>query len=61
VVFLIALGFALLAIDPPKVLWPIFVVYGLSGYAVFAIQRAKGKRVSIIPTDDDPVETTERR
>ena len=61
VVFLIALGFALVAIDPPKVLWPIFVIYGLSGYVVFAIQRAKGKRVSIIPTDDDPIEETERR
>jgi CDP-diacylglycerol---serine O-phosphatidyltransferase len=62
VVFLIALAFALVAIDPPKVLWPIFVVYGLSGYVVFAIQRAKGKRVSIIPTDDDDsIETTERR
>lgn len=53
VVFLIALGFALVAIDPPKVLWPIFVVYGLSGYAVFAWRAAKGKPVSIIPLDDD--------
>ena len=52
-VFLIALVLALLAIDPPKVLWPIFVVYGLSGYAVYVWQRAKGKRVSIIPLDDD--------
>ncbi|MGI4720347.1 MAG: CDP-diacylglycerol--serine O-phosphatidyltransferase [Janthinobacterium lividum] len=53
VVFLIALGFALVAIDPPKVLWPIFVIYGLSGYAVFAWRAAKGKPVSIIPLDDD--------
>ncbi|MGJ9417381.1 CDP-diacylglycerol--serine O-phosphatidyltransferase [Massilia sp. CMS3.1] len=62
VVFLIALAFALVAIDPPKVLWPIFVVYGLSGYVVFVIQRAKGKRVSIIPTDE-PIENdkVERR
>ncbi len=52
VVFLLALGFALLAIDPPKVLWPIFVIYGLSGYAVFAWRAAKGKPVSIIPRDD---------
>jgi len=52
-VFLIALVLALLAIDPPKVLWPIFVIYGLSGYAVYAWQKAKGKRVSIIPLDDD--------
>jgi CDP-diacylglycerol--serine O-phosphatidyltransferase len=34
------------------VLWPIFVIYGLSGYAVYVWQRAKGKRVSIIPLDD---------
>ncbi len=54
VVFLIALAFALLAIDPPKVLWPIFVIYGLSGYAVFAWRAAKGKPVSIIPHDDEP-------
>ncbi|MFC5479373.1 CDP-diacylglycerol--serine O-phosphatidyltransferase [Massilia suwonensis] len=60
VVFLIALGFALVAIDPPKVLWPIFVVYGLSGYVVFVLQRARGKRVSIIPTDE-PIEDSERR
>jgi CDP-diacylglycerol--serine O-phosphatidyltransferase len=52
-VFLIALVLALLAIDPPKVLWPIFVIYGLSGYAVYVWQKAKGKRVSIIPLDDD--------
>ena len=51
-VFLIALVLALLAIGPPKVLWPIFVIYGLSGYAVYVWQRAKGKRVSIIPLDD---------
>jgi CDP-diacylglycerol--serine O-phosphatidyltransferase len=59
VVFLIALALALLAIDPPKVLWPIFVVYGLSGYVVFLIQRAKGKPVSIIPTDE-PIDETGR-
>ena len=60
VVFLIALALALLAIDPPKVLWPIFVIYGLSGYVVFAIRRAKGKPVSIIPTDDDHDEEVRR-
>lgn len=60
VVFLIALGFALVAIDPPKVLWPIFVVYGLSGYVVFFWRRAKGKPVSMIPTDDEPLDESER-
>lgn len=53
-VFLIALVLALLAIDPPKVLWPIFVVYGLSGYAVYVWRKAKGKPVSMIPLDDEP-------
>jgi CDP-diacylglycerol--serine O-phosphatidyltransferase len=62
VVFLIALGLALVAIAPAVVLWPIFVVYGLSGYVVFALQRGRGKRVSIIPTDE-PIENdkVERR
>ncbi|CAN7296657.1 CDP-diacylglycerol--serine O-phosphatidyltransferase [Massilia sp. LjRoot122] len=60
VVFLIALAFALLAIDPPKVLWPIFVIYGLSGYAVFAWRAAKGKPVSIIPLDDEPDDSVRR-
>lgn len=62
VVFLIALGLALVAIAPAVVLWPIFVVYGLSGYVVFALQRARGKRVSIIPTDEPAEnEKVERR
>ena len=61
VVFLIALMFALVSIDPPKVLFPIFVVYGLSGYVVFFWRLAKGKPVSIIQIDDEPVDSSERR
>ena len=61
VVFLIALFFALLAIDPPKVLWPLFVVYGLSGYAVYAWRFAKGKPVSIVQTEEEPLDPSERR
>jgi CDP-diacylglycerol--serine O-phosphatidyltransferase len=60
-VFLIALALALLAIDPPKVLWPLFVLYALSGYAVYAYRFAKGKPVSIIQTDEEPVDPSERR
>jgi CDP-diacylglycerol--serine O-phosphatidyltransferase len=59
-VFLIALVFALVSIDPPKVLFPIFVVYGLSGYAVFFWRLAKGQRVSIVQTDHEPVDQSER-
>ena len=61
VVFLIALALALLAIDPPKVLWPIFVIYGLSGYVVFVMRRAKGNPVSFIPTYDDEHDEEVRR
>jgi CDP-diacylglycerol--serine O-phosphatidyltransferase len=52
-VFLIALAFALVSIDPPKVLWPIFVAYCLSGYAVYFWRLAKGKPVSIIQTEEE--------
>ncbi len=60
-VFAIALFFALISIDPPKVLFPIFVAYGLSGYLVFFVRLAKGKPVSIVQTDDEPVDESERR
>ncbi|OEZ97004.1 CDP-diacylglycerol--serine O-phosphatidyltransferase [Duganella phyllosphaerae] len=55
-VFLIALFFALISIDPPKVMFPLFIGYGLSGYAVLVWRLAKGKPVSVIQTeieDDD--------
>lgn len=60
-VFLIALAFALVSIDPPKVMFPIFLIYGLSGYAVFFWRMAKGKPVSIIQTGHEPVDQSERR
>ena len=50
-VFLIALFFALISIDPPKVMFPLFVLYGLSGYAVSVWRLAKGKPVSLIQTE----------
>jgi CDP-diacylglycerol--serine O-phosphatidyltransferase len=34
--------------DPPKVLFGVFVLYGLSGYAVYAWRFIKGKRTSLI-------------
>jgi CDP-diacylglycerol--serine O-phosphatidyltransferase len=61
VVFLVALGLALLAIDPPKVLWPLFVLYGLSGYVIYLMRLAKGKPVSIVQTDEEPLDPSERR
>jgi CDP-diacylglycerol--serine O-phosphatidyltransferase len=60
-VFLIALVFALVSIDPPKVLFPIFIAYGLSGYAVSAWRLAKGKKVSLIQVDEETNDPSERR
>jgi CDP-diacylglycerol---serine O-phosphatidyltransferase len=61
VVFLIALALALVSIDPHKVLMPIFVLYGLSGYAVYFWRLAKGKPVSMVQTDSDHLDPSERR
>ena len=61
VVFLIALGLALVSIDPPKVLMPIFVLYGLSGYAVYLWRLAKGRPVSIVQTEHETTDPSERR
>jgi CDP-diacylglycerol--serine O-phosphatidyltransferase len=52
-VFLIALIFALISIDPPKVMFPLFVLYGLSGYVVLVVRLAKGKPVSIVQIKDE--------
>lgn len=49
----IALGFALIAYHPPTVLFGLFVVYGLSGYGVYAWRRSKGRPVSVIATSTD--------
>jgi CDP-diacylglycerol--serine O-phosphatidyltransferase len=59
-VFLIALGLALLAIETALVMWPIFVAYGLSGYLVYFWRLSKGRPVSIIQTDEEPVDNSER-
>lgn len=52
-VFLIVLAFVAIAGDPPKVLFGLFVLYGLSGYAIYFWRLAKGKPVSIVQTEPD--------
>jgi len=42
--------------NPPSVLFGVFVVYGLSGYVVYAWRRAKGQRASVISTSTDEPE-----
>ena len=53
VIVAIALGFALIASHPPTVLFSLFVVYGLSGYAIYVYKRVKGRPVSMIATSTD--------
>jgi CDP-diacylglycerol---serine O-phosphatidyltransferase len=52
-IVLIALGIAVINIDPPVVLFALFVAYGLSGYVVYAWRRAKGIQTSVISTSTD--------
>jgi CDP-diacylglycerol---serine O-phosphatidyltransferase len=56
VIVAIALGFAFITIHPPIVLFALFFVYGLSGYAVYAYRRSKGQRTSVIATSTDEPE-----
>lgn len=53
VLVVIALGIALIALDPPRVLFAIFCAYGISGYGVYIWRRMKGKPTSVIATSTD--------
>jgi CDP-diacylglycerol--serine O-phosphatidyltransferase len=53
VIVLIALGIAIVNIHPPIVMFGLFVVYGFSGYAVYAWRKAKGHQTSVISTSTD--------
>ncbi len=52
-IVLIALFIAIINIHPPIVLFGLFVVYGLSGYAVYAWLKYRGKPTSVISTSTD--------
>ena len=53
VIVLLALGIALINIDPPTVMFGLFVVYGLSGYVVYGTRKARGHHTSVISTSTD--------
>ncbi|GLR26817.1 MULTISPECIES: CDP-diacylglycerol--serine O-phosphatidyltransferase [Limnobacter] len=53
VLALIPLGFALVSQDPPKVLFGVFVLYGLSGYVVYLIKKLRGQRISGMDMERD--------
>jgi CDP-diacylglycerol---serine O-phosphatidyltransferase len=53
VIVAIALAIAVINIHPPIVLFALFCAYGVSGYAVYAYKKSKGKPVSVIATSTD--------
>jgi CDP-diacylglycerol---serine O-phosphatidyltransferase len=53
VIVLIALGIAVINIHPPIVLFGLFVIYGVSGYALYGWRKAKGQQTSVISTSTD--------
>ncbi|MGZ5196094.1 MAG: CDP-alcohol phosphatidyltransferase family protein, partial [Ramlibacter sp.] len=56
VIVAIALGIAVINVHPPIVLFALFVIYGLSGYALYAWRRTKGLPTSVISTSTDEPE-----
>ena len=55
-IVLIALAIAVINIHPPTVMFGLFVIYGFSGYAVYAYRKAKGQQTSVISTSTDEPE-----
>jgi CDP-diacylglycerol--serine O-phosphatidyltransferase len=53
VIVMIALGIAVIASDPPTVMFGVFVMYGFSGYVIYAWRKAKGVQTSVISTSTD--------
>jgi len=53
VIVAIALGIAIINIDPPIVLFVLFCGYGLSGYGVYAWRKFKGRPASVISISTD--------
>ena len=50
---ILALVIAVINIDPPAVLFGLFVIYGLSGYVLYIWRKAKGQPTSMISTSTD--------
>lgn len=53
VLAMVPLVFALASQDPPKVLFGVFVVYGLSGYVVYLVRKVKGLGMRDLDIQDD--------
>ena len=56
VIVLIALAIAVINIDPPSMLFMVFMAYGFSGYGVYLWLKLKGRRTSLISMSTDEPE-----
>ena len=56
VIVMIVLAIAVINIHPPTVMLGLFVAYGLSGYIIYGIRRARGVQTSVISTSTDEPE-----
>jgi len=52
-IVLIAILIAVIIISPAQVLFALFVIYGLSGYVIYAWRKAKGLPTSVISVSTD--------
>ena len=52
-IVLIALGIAVINIDPPTVMFGLFMAYGVSGFVLYGWRKAKGLQTSVISTSTD--------
>jgi CDP-diacylglycerol---serine O-phosphatidyltransferase len=52
-IVMIALGIAVINIDPPIVIFGVFLIYGFSGYAIYGWRKTKGVQTSVISTSTD--------
>ncbi len=52
-IVLIALIIAIININPPTVLFALFVIYGTSGYGVYIWRKYKGEQTSLISTSTE--------
>ena len=55
-IVLIVLAIAVINIHAPTVLFAVFVLYGFSGYAIYARRKTKGLQTSVISTSKDEPE-----
>ena len=53
VIVLIALAIGIISLQPARMIFAIFCLYGVSGYFVYAYKRAKGRPVSAIALSTD--------